>query len=111
MAGAFEQVRGLLERFARAHEPCCRSSAIGGGAPHRCSACGLLLLFGDRCPGHPSTERLSWHKDLEAALGEELAARRRGEQVAIPAGPAGDMAFSAQYHMRRPGWAWLVGVA
>ena len=110
IAGPYEQVRALVERFAKTHEPCCRANAIGAAGVHRCVSCGQMLLFGDRCIGHPNAERIAWHEQLEEAFAVELGARRRGEKVPMPAGRAGDLAFAAFRHADRPGWDWLVRV-
>lgn len=108
VAAEFEAGRPLLQRFAEIHQGCCRAAATGAAGPHRCEPCGLLLLFGDMCPGHPGTARLPWRAELEAAFCDVVVTLARGGPVALPAGAGGDLMFTAKRHADRPGWAWIL---
>lgn len=78
--------RRLAASFATAHYR--HQLELFPGAPvHRCSMCGLMLLFDHRCPVHVYEERVPWTEELAAAYREVVdTVAAGGERAVLPWG-------------------------
>ena len=58
-------VKAVMESHAARHREC--HEALGEGPVGKCAACGLTLLFDDRCPEHWAADRVEWTEEHERA--------------------------------------------
>lgn len=77
-------LREQLVSFANGHEGC-HIRMHPDAVPHRCGSCGLLLLFGDRCPFHTGSVREPWTVELGAAYRVVVDALAQGLTPSAPA--------------------------
>jgi hypothetical protein len=61
----WETVKLMMESHAARHREC--HETMGDGPVRRCAACGLTLLFDDRCPEHWAADRVEWTEEHERA--------------------------------------------
>lgn len=90
-------LREAVRRFGMRHGLCANAPELPEQfRRHRCGSCGLELLFGSKCPFHPSSERVRWTPELSAAYGEAVEALAKGERLAVPVGAPGDVLVLAR---------------
>lgn len=69
-------VKRMAESHAVRHRAC--HEALAGGPVRKCMACGLTLLFEDKCPAHFHADRVEWTEEHQRAL-EAFAAEEKPE--------------------------------